>query len=99
MPDFVDISDVLNLSTVLRRASVNRVFFDPANPDHIASFEVFLRTGNWGSVQFFCEQPYTDVPTTVLMKFSMYMQGVRRETPLERAIRLDKIKTDAETID
>ena len=88
MPDFIDFSDVLNLSTVLRRASVNRAFFDPTNKKHLESFDTFLKTGNWGSVQFFCEQPYTDVPMTVLMKFAMHKQKVQRESTLELTKRM-----------
>jgi hypothetical protein len=88
MPDFTDISDVLNLSSVLRKASVNRVAFDPVNPLHIESLETFIQTGNWGDVQFYCESPYTDVPMTVLMKFASKTLNVSRESAEERAVRL-----------
>lgn len=88
MPDFADTSDCLNLSTALRKASVNRTFFDATSDAHLESFRVFLRTGNWGNVQFYCEHPYTDVPMTVLMKYAMHQEGVQRETATERALRL-----------
>lgn len=87
MPDFADSSDVLNLSTALRRHTVNRVSFDPSSESHLDSFDMFLRTGNWGDIQFFCEHPYTDVPMTVLMKFAMYKQSVQRETRAEHLVR------------
>jgi hypothetical protein len=87
MPYFADTSDVLNLSTALRRHSVNRVLFDPSLETHLDSMRAFLRTGNWGDVQFYCETPYTDVPMTVLMKFAMYQEGVQRETLAERQAR------------
>lgn len=104
MPDFVDFSDVLNLSSVLRRASVNRTFFDPTNQEHIDSFNVFLKTGNWGDVQFYCEHPYSDVPMTVLMKFASHTQGVQRESTLERTVRMaakfpKKEPVNEETVD
>jgi len=88
MPYFNDTSDCLNLSTLLRRQSVNRTFFDASLQSHLDSLDVFLCTGNWGDVQFYCEHPYIDVPMTVLMKFAMYEQGVRRESGQERAERI-----------
>jgi hypothetical protein len=88
MPDFTDIPDCLNLSTTLRRSGANRTFFDPSLESHLESFRTFLRTGNWGDVQFYCEHPYTDVPMTVLMKAAMYTEGVVRETAIERSERL-----------
>ena len=87
MPDFADTSDVLNLSSVLRKASVNRVSFDPQNEVHLESLQVFLRTGNWGAVQFYCEQPFTDVPMTVLMKYAMYQENTYRESTADRNAR------------
>lgn len=88
MPDFADTSDVLNLSTALRRTSVNRALFNPENAQHVDSLRTFLRTGNWGEFQFYCEAPYTDVPMTVLMSFAQHQLDVVRETTLERAQRL-----------
>lgn len=80
MPDFVESHDFLNNSTILRRASVNRQHFDPANAEHIESLKAFIRTGNWGTVQFYCEFPFTDVPMTVLMKYTSYLLNVKRMT-------------------
>lgn len=67
---------------------VNRETFDPTNPIHIESFETFLRTGNWGDVQFYAELPYIEVPMTVLTKFAMHHLGVTPETAEERSARL-----------
>lgn len=88
MPDFADTSDVLNLSTALRRHSVNRVVFNPEDQQHVDSLKAFLRTGNWGDFQFYCESPYTDVPMTVLMAFAQYELNVTRETTAERNARV-----------
>lgn len=98
MPDFLDHPDCLNMSTILRRQSVVRTFFDPSLQSHLDSLDVFLRTGNWGEVQFYCEHPYTDVPMTVLMKFALYEQGITRETGAERNARL-ALKANEESID
>lgn len=83
MPDFADSHDFLNKSTILRRASVNRQHFDPNNSDHIDSLRTFINTGNWGSVQFYCEFPFSDVPMTVLMKFAGSRIGAARKTASE----------------
>ena len=83
MPDFIDSHDFLSQSTILRRASVNRQHFDPSNPEHLASLRTFIRTGNWGPVQFYCEFPFTDVPMTVLMKHASHVLGVQRQTDEE----------------
>lgn len=88
MPDFCESHDFLNASTALRRANPNRVFFNPENQEHVDSLKVFLRTGNWGKFQFFCEAPYTDVPMTVMMLFAQYELDVKRETPAEASARL-----------
>ena len=88
MPEFCESSDFLNTSTSLRRANPNRVFFNPENQLHVDSLKEFLRTGNWGKFQFYCEAPYTDVPMTVLMLFAQFELGVRRETPAETAARI-----------
>jgi len=87
MPEFLQSYDFLNNSTALRKAGSYRTFFDPSKQSHLDSFDVFLKTGNWGEVQFFCEAPFSDVPMTVLMKFAMYEQGVTRETPAETQLR------------
>lgn len=83
MPDFVENSDFLNNSTILRRAGANRQYFDPRNQEHIESLKSFIQTGNWGTVQFYCEFPFTDVPMTVLMKHAGHLLNVRRLTAEE----------------
>ncbi len=90
MPDFVETSDFLNRSTVLRRATVNRATFDPTNKQHLASLKAFIATGNWGDVQFYCEFPFSDVPMTVLMKFAGYHLGAHRETAEDRINRVGR---------
>lgn len=91
MPEFRDSSDFLNTSTSLRRANPNREFFNPENGLHVDSLKHFLRTGNWGQFQFYCEAPYTDVPMTVLMLFAQHELNVTRETPAETAARLKQL--------
>lgn len=88
MPDFVETPDFLNNSTSLRKAGAHRMFFDPSLQSHLDSFDQFLKTGNWGEIHFFCESPYSDVPMTVLMKFAMYEQNVKREPLAERTARI-----------
>lgn len=88
MPDFMETSDFLNNSTVLRKHMINRQVFDPQNPEHLQSLDQFIRTGNWGTIQFYCEHPFTDVPMTVLMKFAAATRRVSRETADERRERL-----------
>lgn len=83
MPAFNDTNDFLNKSSILRRASVNRQHFDPTNAQHVESLKTFIETGNWGEVQFYCEYPFTDVPTTVLTKFVGFQLNVRRQTAEE----------------
>lgn len=77
------------MSDILRRARlVNREIFDPTNEAHIESFKIFLRTGNWGDIQFYPEVPYTEAPATVMAKYSRHVLGVTVETVVERADRL-----------
>jgi len=77
------------MSNVLRRQNTNRVDFDPQNTEHVKSLEKFLVTGNWGSVQFFHEEPYNNVPMTVLVKFALAALGNKKaETPAERSTRI-----------
>lgn len=83
MPDFADTNDFLNKSTILRRASVNRQHFDPADYDHLESLKTFISTGNWGEIQFFCEFPFTEVPMTVLMKFARHRLNAKRQSDEE----------------
>jgi len=80
MPNFTDSSDFLNRATTLRLAATNRTTFDPSNGDHLESLRSFINTGNWGTVMFHCEYPFTDVPTTVMMKFTGHILGAKRET-------------------
>ena len=74
---------------ILKQPLINRQKFDPTNDSHLASFEVFMRTGNWGDIQFFTELPYNEVPMTVLMKYAEHMSGVSRESVAERNARID----------
>ena len=71
--------------SILNRTFINRETFDPTNEAHLESLQHFIRTGNWGSVQFFAELPYCEVPMAVLMKFAEHKLQVSRETPQERA--------------
>ena len=87
MPAFAESSDFLNRSSILRHVNPNRTTFDPNNGDHIESLRQFIATGNWGKVMFHCEFPFTDVPTTVLMKFAGQMLGAHRETVEDRITR------------
>jgi len=74
MPSFTDAStqDFMSRSTNLRRHGLARAIFDPTNPAHQASLKKFIETGNWGTVQFYPEFPFTDVPMTVLMKMAAH---------------------------
>lgn len=81
-------STALGSSTLLRTAHVQRETFDPSRESHLESFRTFLKTGNWGEIQFHVEAPYTDVPMTVLMKFAQYTEGVERESEAVRSERL-----------
>lgn len=79
---------MLNSSAILATSMVVRETFDPANPKHLESLDVFLSTGSWGEVKFHFEYPYHDVVTTVLMKFARHERQIRQETPIEREHRL-----------
>lgn len=77
------------MSNILKRVElVKRETFDPANAEHIESMRVYVRTGNWGNVQFYPEVPYIEVPMTVLMKYAAFSLGVSREDSSEREARL-----------
>jgi hypothetical protein len=78
----------MSVSSVLRRTFVQREEFDPTNPKHIESLSAFVRTGNWGDVQFYSELPYIEAPMTVLMKFAQHTLQIQPESPAERAERL-----------
>jgi hypothetical protein len=79
---------MLNTAVSLRQPLVERQTFNPEDPTHIDSLKTFLRTGNWGAVQFFAENPYTTVPTTVLMKHACHTLGIVIESDTERRRRL-----------
>ena len=78
------------MPNVLKKSLIRREHFDPANVEHLASFDTFIRTGNWGDVQFFAEAPYTEVPITVLTKFALDRRNLKRESSDEQAQRLAK---------
>lgn len=59
-------------SRILGENRVRREIFDPTNRDHMESYQNFLKTGNWGKVQFYEEFPYVTVPETVSRKFAMH---------------------------
>lgn len=86
MPAFIDSNDFLTRSSVLRGHGRTRVAFDPADQEHLASLKNFLETGNWGSVMFFLEYPFTDVPTYVLTKYASHQLGAHRKSNAERAV-------------
>ena len=71
------------------RNPVPREMFDPSDARHLASFDVFIRTGNWGDVQFFPVLPYDDVPMTVLMAFAEHQRQVKREDKEQRSQRFE----------
>jgi len=77
MPDFTDNDHFMNRSTVLRRHGSGRAHFDPTNEAHVESMRTFVSTGNWGKQQFYPEAPFTDVPTTVLMKYAAHREGIQ----------------------
>lgn len=71
----------------LQRAFVQRETFDPTNAAHLESFDTFIKTGNWGDIQFYVELPYNEVPMTVLMKYVEHQRQVKRETEDARSQR------------
>jgi hypothetical protein len=77
MPEFIDtgLHDFMAKSSVLRRHGMKREFFDPTNQEHIASLKHYLETGSWLQ-QFFPEDPFVDVPATVLRKYLGFALGV-----------------------
>jgi hypothetical protein len=74
MPTFIDAPTRLQ-SHILRENMVRREIFDPANLEHQRSLRTFIQTGNWGTVQFFAEQPYVTVPETVMRKYILWTMG------------------------
>lgn len=79
---------MLNTAASLRHPLIERHVFDPTDPTHLESMDTFLRTGNWGAVQFFPELPFVEVPITVLTKFAMHQRKLSVESSSERRDRL-----------
>lgn len=71
------------MNPILARGGVNRVTFDPSNPKHQKSLRSYLKDGNWGDIQFFSEEPFMNVPATVMHKFCLY---ALRELAKDRAV-------------
>jgi hypothetical protein len=76
MPDFMTFPDARLQSRILKDHHIRRENFDPAKREHRESLDEFLKTGNWGKIQFFVEMPYATVPETVLRK--MAAAGIKR---------------------
>lgn len=98
MPDFTSTNTFMSGSTVLQRNISTRTFFNPDDLSHQESLAKFIRTGNWGVVQFYPEKPFTDVPMTVLMKFAGRHLGVQRgdaedQGSLHEIARIDEFDT------
>lgn len=77
------------MSVLTEIKHVKREIFDPENSAHVASLKHFLRTGNWGEIQFEAELPYIEVPMTVVMKYARWVLNVEVETAGQRDARLD----------
>lgn len=71
-----------------RTVHVKREKFDPTNQAHLDSLAAYLRTGNWGDIQFYPELPFIEVPITVLTKFAMHHLKAKPESAIERDARL-----------
>lgn len=70
MPDFMSFPDARLQSRILQDHQIKREIFDPSKRAHRESLDAYLRTGNWGEIQFFVETPYATVPETVLRKMA-----------------------------
>lgn len=81
MSIYTDTSSDALMKTRRFHGVVNRVVFDPRNPDHLVSLRIFLDTGTWGAVSFHVEHPYTDVPMTVLTKLAREVLDVALPRP------------------
>lgn len=80
------------MSSILNRVHlVTRQIFDPENEQHIDSLKHYLRTGNWGEIQFYAELPFIEVPATVITKYTEHTLNVKRETARERDARLSDL--------
>lgn len=71
----------------LSRFRLRREYFDPKNAAHVASLKIFIKTGNWGEIQFFPEQPYENVPTTVLMKYAEHNLKVQSKDTVAKKLK------------
>lgn len=81
---------MLNAAASLRQSLIERAVFDPTNQEHLESLDAYLRTGNWGAIQFLPELPFVEVPITVLTKFAMHQRKVHGESAVERAARISQ---------
>lgn len=70
MPHFVN-DDTARLEKRVVSNCLKREIFDPSDKEHRESLRMFLTTGNWGSVHFYAEHPYTTVPETVMRKLCL----------------------------
>lgn len=70
MPDFMSFPDSRLQSRILKDHQITREIFNPSKRLHRESLDHFLRTGNWGNIQFFVEPPFATVPETVLRKMA-----------------------------
>lgn len=78
------------MPSVLNRAQlINRQIFNPADESHVNSLKEYLRTGNWGDVQFYAELPFVEVPITVITKYAQHQLSVTPETTQEKDARMN----------
>jgi hypothetical protein len=70
MPDFISFPDARLQSRILKDHQIKREIFDPSKRAHRESLNQYLKTGNWGDIQFYVENPYATVPETVLRKMA-----------------------------
>ena len=50
-----------HVSKVLHDAKLDRVYFDPKNPDHIKAYAIFRNEGRW-IMKFHAEGQYATIP-------------------------------------
>ena len=70
MPDFMSFPDARLQSRILKDHQIKREIFDPSKRAHRESLDHYLKTGNWGEIQFYAESPCATVPETVLRKMA-----------------------------
>jgi hypothetical protein len=80
---------------MMHELQMNRQIFDPRIAEHVESLKTFLRTGNWGDVQFHCELPFNNVPACVMSKMLCMLLGVAPEKLEERIARLQTMKLES----